>query len=345
MPLTDKAIKHAKQGVHSDFAGLYLRVHATGKKVFILRDRKDGADKWITLGAYPLISLAEARERATEIRSGVVAAKLVTFQQAFDAWYKHLQSQHRDPTQIKEWFDANVLPVLKSKNVIDVKRADYTALLQTIVDRGSPVMANRVLSQLKSMLGFCTDRGWVKDNCLLTVQRKNIGGKEKARTRALTFNEIENKLFKAKLTPMMFYPLYLMLLTGLRSSEAIWVLKHKQLHDIPTKGELHKIPATPAVLAVLSTAPTPPTEFRAMAKALRRIKADFTPHDLRRTFATRLGDLGVMPHVVEKLLGHKMEGVMAVYNRAEFWSERTDAMKLWAKELSKLRKNARTKAG
>jgi integrase len=178
-----------------------------------------------------------------------------------------------------------------------------------------------------------------------TVERKNIGGKEKARTRALTFEEIETKVFQVKLTPMMRYPLCLMLLTGLRSSEAIWVLKNKQTKDIPTKGELHTIPAIPAVLAVIKTAPTPPTDTRAMAKALRRLGADFTPHDLRRTFATRLGDLGVMPHVVEKLLGHKMEGVMAVYNRAEFWNERTDAMRLWARELSKIRKKARTKAG
>jgi integrase len=195
------------------------------------------------------------------------------------------------------------------------------------------------------MLSFCEARGWVKENCMRTVERKNIGGKEKARTRALTFDEIETKVFQAKLTPMMRYPLCLMLLTGLRSSEALWVLNNKQLENIPTKSEFHKIPPIPAVRALILNAPQAPTESRAMAKALRRLGADFTPHDLRRTFATRLGDLGVMPHVVEKLLGHKMEGVMAVYNRAEFWNERTEAMKLWARTLSKLRKKARTKAG
>ncbi len=48
----------------------------------------------------------------------------------------------------------------------------------------------------------------------------------------------------------------------------------------------------------------------------------YTPHDLRRTMATRLSDLGVMPHVIEKMLNHQMEGVMAVYNRAEYLEER-----------------------
>jgi integrase len=342
MALTDKTIKNAKHGVYSDFAGLYLRVHPTGKKVFVYRDQSAGKNKWYTLGQYPAMTLAAARERATEIKSGVVAAKVMSFQQAFDVWYAHIEKQHRRPELVMEWFKANVLPVIGKRNILDLSRVEYTTLLQTIVSRGSPVMANRVFSQLKSMLGFCSDRGYIKDNCLAGVQRKNIGGKEKARTRALTFTEIENCIRTLRLTPMMQTPLYLMLLTGLRSSEAIWVLKHKQLHNIPTKGELHRIPPIPAVRALLLNAPQPPSESRAMAKTLKRLGVDFTPHDLRRTFATRLGDLGVMPHVVEKLLGHKMEGVMAVYNRAEFWQERTDAMKLWARTISDIRKKARS---
>jgi integrase len=43
----------------------------------------------------------------------------------------------------------------------------------------------------------------------------------------------------------------------------------------------------------------------------------FTPHDLRRTVTTRLKELGVLPHIVEKIVGHRLQGVMAVYNRAD----------------------------
>jgi integrase len=62
----------------------------------------------------------------------------------------------------------------------------------------------------------------------------------------------------------------------------------------------------------------------------------FTPHDLRRTAATRLNTLGVMPHVVEKILNHTMQGVMATYNRAEYERERIDAMQRWADELDRI---------
>ena len=59
----------------------------------------------------------------------------------------------------------------------------------------------------------------------------------------------------------------------------------------------------------------------------------FTPHDLRRTFATRLNELKVGPHIVEKILNHKMSGVMAVYNQADYQDERVAAMQLWADSL------------
>jgi integrase len=62
----------------------------------------------------------------------------------------------------------------------------------------------------------------------------------------------------------------------------------------------------------------------------------FTPHDLRRTAATRCGDLGVAPHVVEKLLNHRMQGVMAAYNRAEYEGERVAATQAWATELERI---------
>ena len=65
-------------------------------------------------------------------------------------------------------------------------------------------------------------------------------------------------------------------------------------------------------------------------------QGSFTPHDLRRTFATRVNELKVGPHVVEKILNHKMSGVMAVYNQADYEDERVVAMQLWADELQRI---------
>lgn len=62
-------------------------------------------------------------------------------------------------------------------------------------------------------------------------------------------------------------------------------------------------------------------------------KADWRFHDFRRTGVTRLAELGVPPHVADRLLNHvagSIQGVAAVYQRAEFLNERRAALDLWA---------------
>ena len=56
-------------------------------------------------------------------------------------------------------------------------------------------------------------------------------------------------------------------------------------------------------------------------------------HDLRRTAATHMADIGIAPHVVEAVLnhvsGHKA-GVAGVYNQAEYRLEKQAALERWA---------------
>jgi integrase len=62
-------------------------------------------------------------------------------------------------------------------------------------------------------------------------------------------------------------------------------------------------------------------------------------HDIRRTVATRLADLGVLPHVIEAVLnhvsGHKA-GVAGIYNRASYATEKRAALETWAGYLATL---------
>ena len=55
----------------------------------------------------------------------------------------------------------------------------------------------------------------------------------------------------------------------------------------------------------------------------------FTVHDFRRTLSTHLGNKGVPPYVCEKILNHKMTGMMEVYNRSEYLKEKEKALLLW----------------
>ncbi len=335
--LSDRFIRNAKPGLHADEGGLYLQVYPTGKRVFIARDQSGGKQTKKVLGHYPAMGLAEAREALAKRKSGRTSP---TLNEAFDVYYRHLQTQFRDPEQTHRMFEKDVLPKLGAKEISAIPRADYASVLQAVVDRGSPIMANRLLVQLKRFLTFCEHRGWIESNPLFGVLRRNIGGRERSKERTLSFDEIE-KLFTSLFTPGTKWALYGILLTGCRPSEILAISASGKIAETKT-GAPHRVPLSIHVRSWLRMKPpSTPKDHRVLSHALRRQGKDFTPHDLRRTFASRLADLGVAPHVIEKLLNHRMVGVMAVYNRAEYWPERMAAQTLWGKKLKELRKRSR----
>ena len=60
---------------------------------------------------------------------------------------------------------------------------------------------------------------------------------------------------------------------------------------------------------------------------------DWRHHDLRRTVATRMADLGIEPHVIEAILNHvsgTKAGVAGVYNRSLYAAEKRAALLVWA---------------
>jgi integrase len=73
----------------------------------------------------------------------------------------------------------------------------------------------------------------------------------------------------------------------------------------------------------------------------------WTLHDLRRTFATRVAELGVLPHVVERLLNHRLGAISnqtqsivtelaEIYNLATFLPQMREAIQVWENKLTTL---------
>ena len=88
--------------------------------------------------------------------------------------------------------------------------------------------------------------------------------------------------------------------------------------------------------------PNKPLDENALPRAIRRIQdrvgiPEWTAHDLRRTFATQLGEsLNIDPVVIEKCLGHKMPRIMATYNKNEMLPQRQEALTQWSDRIQKL---------
>lgn len=55
----------------------------------------------------------------------------------------------------------------------------------------------------------------------------------------------------------------------------------------------------------------------------------FGLHDLRRTIDTSLSEIGIPPYIIEKMLGHKLAGVMAVYNKHDYIKDQEKAYLTW----------------
>jgi integrase len=76
-----------------------------------------------------------------------------------------------------------------------------------------------------------------------------------------------------------------------------------------------------------------------LSVALAKIKhglEPFTIHDLRRTARTHLEALGVVPHIAERCLNHKIKGVEGIYNRHDYFEERKAALNTWASFLAQI---------
>jgi integrase len=65
----------------------------------------------------------------------------------------------------------------------------------------------------------------------------------------------------------------------------------------------------------------------------------FRLHDLRRSFCTRLAELGAMPHIIETAINHASGhkgGVAGIYNKARYWTQLRTMMDMWDRHIRSL---------
>lgn len=89
-----------------------------------------------------------------------------------------------------------------------------------------------------------------------------------------------------------------------------------------------------------------PIERHALSRALKRNASEdgnttlgiptFTPHDLRRTAATKISELKFMDEIVDAILNHTKQGVIAIYNRNKYDDEKTMALEVWSNNLKNI---------
>ncbi len=147
----------------TDGQGLFLLVNPSGSKLWRFKYRFGGKEKLISLGTFPEISLAEARERRdaarkqvandmnpVEIRKAEKAALVAATENAFEAvareWHEKFSASwapsHAETTLQR--MERDVFPVIGERPIADIKPPELLAMLRRIESRGALESAHRV---------------------------------------------------------------------------------------------------------------------------------------------------------------------------------------------------------
>lgn len=187
-PLNNTFIKNAKfSGMtkgdkYADGAGLYLFVTATGKH-WRLDYALHGKRKTYTFGTYPLLSLAEARQRRDDIKrlinEGIDPTRAKhdyararheaaanVFERVSEAWLKLNQTQRGPKTlkKLKAWLDKDVNPHIGSIPVKDLTASDVLNVVRRVEARGARDSARRILLICRQVLSFAVGESMVVHN-------------------------------------------------------------------------------------------------------------------------------------------------------------------------------------
>jgi integrase len=253
------------------FPGLGFRISYGGGRSWIYMYRANGKQRRLTLGTYPALGLAEAREAWRTARTAIdrgedpAAAKAEarrrepdTVRSIGEAFIvKYAKPRNRTADEVARMFALHLYPALGHRRIETVTRRDILDLLDGIEAKASGARANRVLANVRRLFSWAVERGILEASPVANIRAP---GQEAARDRILTDDELRAFLRACDRMGEPFGPLFrLLLLTGQRREEvaaapwaeldvgaAIWHLpaartKNKRATDVPLAEQTVRI--------------------------------------------------------------------------------------------------------
>ncbi|EBU3152567.1 DUF4102 domain-containing protein [Salmonella enterica] len=184
MSLNDSKIRNLKPSSRpvklSDSHGLYLLVNPGGSRIWYLKYRFGGKESRVSLGAYPLISLSEARQKRDDIRKllaqninpaqqrmadKAAASPKKCFKAVALAWHKTNKKWSADyAARILASMENHIFPAIGHLPVTTLKTQHFTALLRVIEDKGFLEVASRTRQQLCNIMRYAVQQGLTENN-------------------------------------------------------------------------------------------------------------------------------------------------------------------------------------
>jgi integrase len=352
--------------------GFGLRVRDTGSRSWIFQYKIAGKTRRLVIGQASAIKLARAREIASEHYAKVklgrdpAAEKHIQVQRASHTFgglvTRYLDQQreqlrpasYREIVRHLERYSAPLHPL--PIDVVDQRI--ISERLGAIAKDPGAITSNRVRATISANFTWGMREGLVLANPAANTNKRE----EKPRERALKDNELRT-VWQALGDGHYGTIVKLLILTGQRRDE-IAGLRWSEIDfdrgiiSLPgarTKnGRPHELPMAAAVRSLLEAQERTERElvfgkgggpFSAFSRSKAILDARIAKlgplepwllHDLRRSAATGMAEIGIQPHVIEAVLnhvsGHK-GGIAGIYNRAQYSAEKAQALARWNEHI------------
>ncbi|NAW63782.1 tyrosine-type recombinase/integrase, partial [Photobacterium halotolerans] len=279
----------------------------------------------------------------------------VTLDDCVNYWLQHYVPTLKKGTQeLNRSFAKNyMLGTFPNQNVETIPAKEWMMWLDSI-SAEKPKTAQSVFAKLRACLNYCKSKFIIERTDIDRIKKQNVGARPENGSRVPTWSELAiiwQAIERSRASTANKTLHQLTMLWGNRLSElrlarlshfdmkaGIWTVP-KELsktnkpirRPIPSKARaiLERVMETYDDVLFPGHDLDTPITISAANRYIRRIRTslpleEWRTHDFRRSLSTGASELGVMPHVVEKMLGHELGGVLAVYNKHDWLEEQLE---------------------
>lgn len=273
----------------SKIGGFGVRVSAGGTKSFVLMYRVHGRQRRMTLGRYPDLLLADARNLAQRALADVASGRdpageaataspqskdvinlpaggeggvFASLVEQFITIHCGRKNRASTAYETGRLLRSEFVPLWRNRPVGDIRKTDVLNALDAIVNRGTPSAANHAFAAIRRFFNWCVERGHLETSPCLGVKAPS---KSISRDRVLTEDELR-KLWMA--AGQMGYPMgtiaQVLALTAQRRGEVAqmrwrdvdmaaktWAIPA----DVTKSNRAHIVPLSPTAFSLIESAP------------------------------------------------------------------------------------------
>ncbi|AYA41096.1 site-specific integrase [Xenorhabdus nematophila] len=319
------------------------------------REIRDKCRNWLAVGKDPKYQFKLDMQESL---------KPATVRDALEYWIKNYGKNNRENIDKHvAQLEKHIYPYIGNMALEDCETRYWLQCFDRTKEN-APVAAGYIFQMCKQALKFCRVRRYAVSNALDDLTIPDVGKKQNKGDTYLNDNELKQlwcSLDAHKHLPYYSNLIRLLIVFGCRSQEVrlsniaewdldLWLWTVPKSHSKTGDKIIRPVPKSVRPFIekliyenkksgfLLGESKKPEAVSQAGRNIWKRLGHDekWTLHDLRRTFATKLNDLGVAPHIVEQLLGHALPGIMAIYNKSQYLPEKLDALNKWCDYLDVL---------